>query len=243
MGRDTTIGWTQSTWNPWVGCTRVSPGCAYCYMFREQERYGREPRVVQRTRTTFDAPRRWTTPRRIFTCSWSDWFHADADAWRAEAWAIIRETPWHQYQILTKRPDRIREQLPSDWGDGYPNVWLGVSAENQRMAEKRIPLLLDIPAAVRWISAEPLLGPVDVTRWLRRMLDWVVVGGESGSDRTMQLEWLERIVDDCRDANVPVFVKQDSGPIAGRQGRIADAYWVQQWPTDVPSIVRQDERR
>jgi protein gp37 len=145
-----------ASWNPWYGCTKVSPGCAACYMFREMRQYGRDPEVVTRSKTKFADPLKWKEPRTIFTCSWSDWFHPAADAWRAEAWDIIRRTPQHTYQILTKRPERIIEQLPIDWHGGYPNVWLGVSVESQRY-DFRAALLCTIPARVRFVSAEPLL--------------------------------------------------------------------------------------
>jgi protein gp37 len=164
MAETSAIEWTQATWNPWMGCTRVSPGCAHCYMFKEQRQYGHDPEVVRRSKTKFADPLKWKEPRTIFTCSWSDWFHADADQWRDEAWDIIRRTPHHTYQILTKRPERIAEHLPRDWGhSGYPNVWLGVSVESQRY-DYRAALLCQFPAAVRFISAEPLLAPLHLTR-------------------------------------------------------------------------------
>jgi protein gp37 len=135
-------------------------------MFREQERYKQDPTKVRRTApATFNSPLRWQEPRRIFTCSWSDFFHADADPWRADAWDIIKRTPQHVYQVLTKRPERIADHLPADWGKGYPNVWLGTSVENQRWTT-RIPLLLAVPARVHWISAEPLLGPLNLLPFL-----------------------------------------------------------------------------
>ena len=152
-------------------------------MFREQRRYGRDPTKVTRTKTWSD-PVRWNreaeaagTKFLVFTCSWSDFFIEDADPWRPEAWEVIRRCPNLVYQILTKRPERISEHLPADWGRGYANVWLGVSVENQDWAG-RLDTLLEIPAAVHWVSAEPLLGPVDFTPWLAR-LDWIVVGAES----------------------------------------------------------------
>jgi protein gp37 len=110
-------------------------------------------------------------PKFIFTCSWSDFFITEADAWRAEAWEIIRRTPEFTYLILTKRPDRIARCLPADWGDGYPNVWLGTSAENQKYADQRIPELLKVPAAKRFLSLEPLLGPINLTESVRRFPD------------------------------------------------------------------------
>src|SRR5262249_9121833 len=127
---------TEHSWNPWRGCTKVSPGCAHCYMFPAQERYGLNPREVVRT-TTWRDPLRWQKRAAaeghtalVFTCSWSDWFHEGADAWRDEAWDVVRRCPDLTFQILTKRPELAPERLPADWGDGYPNVWLGVSVEN-----------------------------------------------------------------------------------------------------------------
>ena len=126
-------------------------------MFREQRQYGNDPEIVRRSKTKFREPVSWSQGRLVFTCSWSDWFHPAADAWRAEAWEVIRDTPRHTYQILTKRPELIAERLPPDWGDGYPNVWLGVSVENAAYTW-RADVLRGIPAALRFISAEPLLG-------------------------------------------------------------------------------------
>lgn len=163
MAETTAIEWTQATWNPWVGCRKVSQGCKHCYMFRDQERFGQDPTKVRQTApATFRAPLKWKEPKLIFTCSWSDFFIEEADAWRPEAWKLIRKTPHHTYQILTKRPERILECLPADWGDGYPNVWIGVTVEDQAAADKRIPLLLEVPAVVRFLSCEPLLGAVDL---------------------------------------------------------------------------------
>src|SRR5215472_9745754 len=128
MGGATGIEWTDATWNPWMGCRKVSPACAHCYMFSDQRRYGHDPGVIRRSKTTFDAPLRWPTEEKlVFTCSWSDWFIEDADEWRPEAWEVIRQTPHLTYQILTKRPELIADRLPADWGRGWPNVWLGVS--------------------------------------------------------------------------------------------------------------------
>ena len=157
-------------------------------MYREQKQYGRNPELVVRSKTTFLHPLRWHTAARVFTCSWSDFFHEAADAWRADAWAIIRATPHLTYQILTKRVENIPARLPEDWGAGWPNVWLGVSVENPRW-EERIGILSDIPARIRFVSAEPLLGPVMLHEDHR--VDWVIVGGESGAScRPMDLEWV-----------------------------------------------------
>jgi protein gp37 len=232
MGEITGISWTDHTWNPWHGCLKVSPGCKLCYMYREKKQYGQNPMLVQRSKTKFNEPLKWNSGR-VFTCSWSDFFIEEADAWRPEAWEIIRKTPQLTYQILTKRPERIAAQLPADWGNGYPNVWLGVSVESQEYANERIPILVRTPAAIRFLSAEPLLGEISL-RWAHwddwkphprriesmgpgainhldgaRMLDWVIVGGESGyGARPMFIQWAESLREQCGEAKVAFFMKQ-----------------------------------
>jgi protein gp37 len=223
MARQTAIEWTDATWNPWMGCEKVSPGCAHCYMYREQRQYGQDPSVVRRSKTRFGEPLRWDQPRMVFTCSWSDWFHPGADDWRDEAWAIVRSTPHLTYQILTKRPELIGERLPADWGSGYPNVWLGVSIENSRFTW-RADELREIPAAVRFISAEPLIGSLFEDRGNRRPLelrgvDWVIVGGESGpGSRRLDIRWVEEIAAACDDAAIAFFMKQLGTPLARERG-------------------------
>lgn len=151
-------------------------------------------------------------PKRIFTCSWSDFFHKDADPWRADAWDVIRRTPWHTWLILTKRPERILECLPPDWGQGWSNVWLGVTVENMKSL-KRIETLRRIPARIRFISAEPLLEAVrfpDLSGF-----HWMIIGGDSGFDkagpfryRRCEIEWLECAVQQAKAAGLATFVKQ-----------------------------------
>lgn len=222
MAKQSKIEWTQSTWNPWHGCHKVSAGCKNCYMFRDKARYGDDPNTVVRSKTKFYDPLKWTEPQMIFTCSWSDFFIEEADAWRDEAFEIIAKTPQHTYQILTKRPDRMLDYISrSAYLTNAPldNVWLGVSVEDQKTADERIPLLLQTPAALRWLSVEPLLGPVDLAEWLWMlkgskggtvdMLHWVVVGGESGPGaRPCDISWIRSIMAQCKAADVPVFVKQ-----------------------------------
>ena len=232
MGKKSAIQWTEATWNPFHGCKKVSQGCKFCYMYRDKERYKQDPTKVIRSKANFDAPLKWKEPKLIFTCSWSDWFIEEADAWRPELWEIIKKTPQHTYQILTKRPERIKQCLPLDWVGGYPNVWIGVSVEDQEAAELRIPILSDVPAAIRFLSIEPLIGPVDlfseslkgktwtpalgddIVPMLRDSIDWIIVGGESGNEtgkyqyRECKLEWIYQVVADCRVSSVPVFVKQ-----------------------------------
>ena len=184
MGK-TLIAWTDYSWNPWRGCHKVSQGCKNCYMFREQKRYGNDPNIVVRSITTFKDPLKWKDPAMVFTCSWSDWFIEEADPWRDEAWEIIRQTPHLTYQILTKRPENIRSRLPDDWGDGWDNVWLGVSIEDKDNYARGLNLA-DIPAKIRFISAEPLLGQLDLL-WLvsTGLIHWLIVGGESGPNYRM----------------------------------------------------------
>jgi protein gp37 len=229
--KDTKIGWTNDTWNPWEGCTKISPGCAHCYMYTDLGRKKKLPSVVRRCTTTFNDPLKQMAHRMIFTCSYSDFFHEAADPWRSEAWDIIRRTPQHTYLILTKRPERMAAHLP--WTDRpWPHVWLGVSVENQRYADERVPILLATTAAHRFLSIEPLLGPIDLRQYLSG-IDWVIVGGESGEDfRPMEIAWLEDIVAQCDAAQVPIFVKQDVGPQSGMRGRLSDAVWAHKVRTD-----------
>lgn len=223
MARISAIEWTEATWNPWHGCTKVSPGCAHCYMYREKKRYGQEPAKVVRSKTTFDAPLKWKEPQLIFTCSWSDFFIEEADPWRDEAWEIIRSTPQHAYQILTKRPQRIAANLPQGWP--FENVCLGVSVENPRFYG-RIEMVRKIPAFVRFLSLEPLLAPMPHLPLAG--ISWVIVGGESGPGcRPMKPEWVRDIRDQCARAGVPFFFKQWGGlrkNITGRlfEGRVWD---------------------
>ena len=224
-----------------------------------------------------EQPLHWREPRKVFVNSMSDLFHGHlTDDFIDRVLGVMAAARQHTFQVLTKRPSRMLEYIRGLAGDydrleeaargcGYtlryegiplvrwpiPNIWLGVSVENQPCADERIPVLLETSAAVRWISAEPLLGPVILERlgqhWLgpasQRMgmndgLDWVVVGGESGSGhRPMKIEWLASIVDQCCAANVPVFVKQDSGPLPGKQGRIPDHLWALKQFPKTPGVV------
>lgn len=262
MGNTTAIQWTDHTWNPWHGCTKVSAGCKFCYMYRDKERYGQDPtKVVRASPSTFNSPlrggaKRWHDGARVFTCSWSDWFIEDADPWRNEAWAIIKQRPGLTFQILTKRPERIAEHLPADWGHGYPNVWLGVSVEDQAAADRRCPILTTIPCAVSFLSVEPLLGAVDLRPWLGDIgelgawtgfgarVDWVIVGGESGSRekaRPCDLRWIESIVYQCSESGVQCFVKQ-LGSVTARELHLRDGHGgdPREWPTiGVDINVRQ----
>lgn len=233
MGKNTAIQWAHHTWNPWKGCTKVSPGCKYCYAERNFAQYGLGEFNMNVTKTkTMNAPLGWAARitthedywhgQRIFTCSWSDFFHEAADQWRADAWTVIKDKPEFNYLILTKRPQNVDERLPEDWGDGYPNVWLGISAENQDTFNERIGFLDAIPAAIKFISAEPLIDELDITAALKaRTIDWVIAGGESGVKdkyRPCKIEWLQRIVADCQTHCTLVFVKQLGTTLAKEYG-------------------------
>jgi protein gp37 len=191
MAENSGISWTHNTQNFWVGCDKVSPECAKCYIGRILQRHPDkwpEPwgELYRTSDPLWSEPWKWEADcirnrcaKRIFTCSLSDFFHVKADPWRREAWAIIKRTPHLVWLVLTKRPELIEARLPRDWGDGYSNVWLGVST-GCRQTLNKMDKLRNIPAAVRWVSAEPLLE--DISQEIN--LDgfhWVVVGGESGN--------------------------------------------------------------
>ena len=234
MAQTTGISWTDATWNPWHGCRKISAGCKYCYMFRDKERYGQDPTVVMRSKSNFNDPLKWAMDTeqigflpgkdkepsafvgmKIFTCSWSDFFIQEADEWRADAWNIIRDTPEFTYQILTKRPERIMECLPPDWGRGYENVWLGVSVED-KAALTRIEILSNVPAKLRFISFEPLLEYIIFGDYIDCLIDydWAIIGGESGNEsgkyryRPCDANWIGNIATKLRKYGVTVFVKQ-----------------------------------
>jgi protein gp37 len=273
MAQNSNIEWTYHTWNPIVGCQIVSPGCTNCYAMKMAARIEKmtagnaKPspyagttmpskagavwtgKVALADQSTLLKPLTWKKPRRIFVNSMGDLF-ADgvADAWIDQVFAVMALCPQHVFQVLTKRPKRMRDYLKdrARFFDPYaiirrlvsadiagrnagnsnfeaaikpfdrnplPNVWLGVSVEDQRRANERIPILLETPAAVRWISAEPLLGEIVLNSWIgyqnTPQLDWVVCGGESGPNaRPMHPDWARSLRDQCAAAGVPFFFKQ-----------------------------------
>lgn len=236
----TKIQWVQGsdgsageTWNPIVGCSRISDGCKNCYaetMTKRLEAMGQakyagllnaQGRFNGVTRFDKDAllkPLKRKKPTTYFVNSMSDLFHESIpDEWIDKVFAVMALCPQHTFQILTKRAERMERY--ADFGH-LPNVWLGVSTENQEQADARIPHLLETPAAVLFVSAEPLLGEIDFSRYLRRdrKLDWIICGGESGAGaRPCRVEWIRSVVRQCKSAGVPVFVKQlGSNPIEQR---------------------------
>ena len=257
MGNKTGIQWTDATWNPIRGCSRISEGCRNCYAETVANRFkgpgmpyegliakgGQWNGKIKIVDHLLDQPLRWKKPCRIFVNSMSDLFHENvSDNVIDKIFAIMALAHQHTFQALTKRPKRMMEYMNSshraaairevmmditgeyiEWIDWpLPNVWLGVSVEDQTTAEERIPLLLQTPSTVRWISAEPLLGPINLYKcnaiyadynyeaaWSAGNIDWIVVGGESGPGaRPMKFDWARSLRDQCQAADVPFFFKQ-----------------------------------
>lgn len=231
MSQRSSIEWTDATWNPVRGCTKVSPGCARCYAETFAERFrgvpghpyerGFDPRLVP---GKLAEPLRWVKPRMIFVNSMSDLFHEDVpDDYIAACVDVMAAANWHTYQVLTKRSERLRDLLQTRLRDaaGLPHVWWGVSVENRRHGLPRIEHLRASPARVRFLSIEPLLE--DLRRIDLRGIDWVIVGGESGHGaRPMEEAWVISIRDQCRRAGVPFFFKQWGGVRKSETGRELD---------------------
>lgn len=267
MGETTGIAWSDATWNWVIGCRKVSQGCKFCYAETlVTNRMGRDFKVVRRAApATFDMPLHYdrselaaeirATGRnpRVFSCSLSDFFIEEADAWRHAAWAIIRQTPNLTYQILTKRPERIADNLPVDWGPtGYPNVWLGTSGETIQNIEERRSSLLTVPARVHFLSAEPWLqtnprteihpngDSVEFYGALLGGFDWVILGGESGKNcRPFDIETARLVRDACKVLRIPLFLKQLGGYPDQRtkDKAILDGVRWTEFPDEVDSAV------
>ncbi len=206
----------MAMWNLWHGCARVSPGCANCYVYRSDARYGRDSRLVSKTKS-FDLPLR--TDRRgaykipagetVYTCFTSDFFIEDADAWRGEAWAMMKTRSDLTFLIITKRINRFYQTLPDDWGGGYDNVAVYTTVENQAMADFRLPLLMGAPLRHKGIVCEPLLERLDLSGYLGAWTEGVVAGGESGPEaRVCDYGWVLDIRNQCVAAGVPFTFKQ-----------------------------------
>jgi protein gp37 len=237
MGRNSSISWTDVTWNIAVGCSKVDKDCLYCYMYRDGKRYGYDPREIRRTKTVFNLPLKIKEPSRIFTSSLTDVFHPAIDSFRDEMWEIIRQCPHHTFQVLTKRPERIVECLPDDWGDGWNNVWMGTSIGHQE-AIGRIHQLLEVPASKRFVSFEPLWSKVDMNLDLSDLcsIDWAIIGGESGNEtgmyryRPCSIEWIESLISDLTPTT-SIFVKQ-LGTHLAKEMSLKDRHGgdIDEWP-------------
>ena len=223
MATNSPIEWTDATWNPVTGCSKISPGCKHCYAERMANRLKlmgqanyRNGFEVTLQPQMLELPLRWKTPKRIFVNSMSDLFHADVPlSYIKDVFDVMRRAHWHQFQVLTKRAERIEELNPKlVWA---PNIWMGVSVEDDKYAY-RIAHLRRTAANVKFLSIEPLIGPVGKLNL--RGIDWVIVGGESGPGaRPMDPEWLTGIRDQCLKAGVAFFFKQWGGVQKKKAGR------------------------
>ncbi|HEY3847063.1 MAG TPA: DUF5131 family protein [Acetobacteraceae bacterium] len=240
------INWTDASFAPWLGCARISTACDRCYAAAIDKRAGRDLWAphAERQHTSRDywrQPHRWQaeaartgTTRRVFASHLSDIFDNRApDAWRVEFWQLVRETPDLTWMVLTKRPSLILRMLPSWWGDGPANVWLGCTVEDMAEARRRIPLLLATPAPIHWLSCEPMLERLDLRPWLDR-LHWVVCGGESGPGaRKMSPAWARALRDQCSDADVAFWMKQTGSARAQWPGAVGHGDQLQHLPADL----------
>jgi protein gp37 len=234
MAQTSSIEWTESTWNPVTGCTKISAGCAHCYAERMakrlkamgQRRYRNEFKVTLQP-DVLDTPLHWKRPRMIFVNSMSDLFHEDVPAdYIAKVFAVMQEASHHTFQVLTKRPERALELAPHlPWP---ANVWMGTTVESADYLP-RIRSLVQIPAKIRFLSLEPLLGPMP--KLPLKGIHWVIVGGESGPDaRAMQSKWVFKIRDQCQKSRVPFFFKQWGGVNKSSAGREIDGHLWSEMP-------------
>ena len=227
------------SWNPWHGCRKLSEGCRHCYVYRQggprrqgrpahgEAQHDKDSREVRRT-TAFNLPVRRTRDGRykvppgemVYTCFTSDFLVEEADAWRAEAWEMIRIRSDLRFFFITKRIDRLMQVLPPDWGGGYENLAVGCTVENQAMADYRLPFLLDAPLRHKLVICAPLLGPLDIARYLVPGIEEVSVGGESGNEaRPCNYDWVLSIRRQCVAADIP-FVFHQTGARLVKDGRL-----------------------
>ena len=226
-------GYKGESWNPIIGCSKISPGCADCYAEKMAMRLqhmkstsyyydvllmkainGKDGWAgnTQFIESQLEKPLKWKKPRVVFVCSMGDLFHETVNFQEiVEVMHVISKCPQHIFIILTKRPHMMDEFFTNCAINPYeklPNIWLGVTAENQDQANKRIPVLIQIPAAKKFVSIEPMLGEIDINEWINT-IDWVIVGGESGSNaRPMHPDWIRTIRDQCKESDTPFFFKQ-----------------------------------
>lgn len=248
---DTKIEWAEKVWNPATGCTKVSPGCANCYAEAQTKRYPKTfPNGFKYTEKwkKIDEPRGWKKPAKIFVNSMSDFFHEDADPeFQTACLETMMECPQHTFQILTKRPKAAAEFL-NDWYESFgledtdhptrvvPNIWVGTSVESDEQVG-RIEDLLEVPAQVRFISFEPLIGPfeymfdVELVENACEHIHWAIIGGESGPNhRPCKKEWVMDLIMSLREAEIPIFFKQWGGRYPTEGGDLVDGVQIHEWP-------------
>lgn len=252
MPGKTKIQWTDVTLNPATGCTKISPGCQNCYAERFAERWrGIKGHAFEQGFDLKLHPKRlnipgtWRKPRMVFVNSMSDLFHEKIPTkFIRQTFITMQENQKHTFQVLTKRANLMRLFIKKNapvpamtghiWGKTWTpkNIWLGVSVENQYFAEKRIPLLIETGAHVKFLSIEPMLGPVDLSMWLKD-LSWIIVGGESGPGaRQMDTDWARSIRDQCKEQEVPFFFKQVGGVRKKEAGRLLDGKEYNEMPNN-----------
>lgn len=240
------------SWNPWWGCLKVSEECQHCYARDIAHHYGHEvwgPAATTGRRLFGEEhwaePLRWNRAAKrdghrhsVFCASMADVFevHPELDSERTKLWKLIETTTWLNWLLLTKRPENILAMAPWGWSTWPDNVWIGTSVGLQSRAEERLPYLLEVPAVVRFLSCEPLLGPLDLTPWLSR-LQWVISGGESGPNfRPLNLDWARDLRDQCQVAGVPYYFKQIGGRYHDSGGRLLDSREWTEMPPEVPVL-------
>jgi protein gp37 len=222
VAKNSRIEWTNHTFNPWWGCVKVSPACTHCYAESWAKRVGQNvwgPKAERRFfgEQHWNEPVRWNAEAnktrqraRVFCASMADVFEdrPELDRWRIRLWELVSVTPSLDWVLLTKRPERARITVP--WGNAWPqNVWLGTTAEDQEWANERLPHLMNIAAAIRFVTAEPLLSSLNLSRWLGKGLDWVIAGGETGPRaRPSSPSWFRDLLNQCMVADVPFHFRQ-----------------------------------
>jgi len=204
-------------WNPWHGCKKLSEGCRNCYVYRIDSRHEKNAAEIRKNVTSFDLPitknkngeYKYPSGTLFYTCFTSDFFLEEADIWRDDAWSMMRERSDCRFFFITKRIDRFKKSIPSDWKDGYDNVTIGVTVENNAMASYRLPLFKKLPIKKKIIICEPLLECIDLSKYLSKDFSLVSVGGESGNGvRDCHYEWILKMREMCVEADVPFEFRQ-----------------------------------
>lgn len=236
------VDFVDETWNPWQGCYFVSTGCTNCYMYREKIFYKQDPMNVIRSKDpTFCKPLKMPAGKWVFTCSWSDFFVYEADSWRAQAWEIIRARPDILFIIITKRHQMIAKRLPRDWGDGFPNVVLGFTGENQTCFDARWNVIKHIPARHYLCMHEPAVSGISYPHDFLSLGNraWVIAGGETGPDaRPSHVDWFRSDRSQCQVYGVPFYFKQWGewewwNPSRALVANYSDIY---KWPDNTASL-------
>lgn len=216
-----------ASWNPWHGCTKISPGCENCYVYGMDKLYNRDSALVVKNKS-FDLPVRknkkgdYKIPGGsvVYTCFTSDFFHPDADGFRDDVWAMIKRRNDLCFLIITKRIDRFKDCVPSDWGRGYNNVHISCTVENQDMADYRLPIFLKSKIAVKSITCSPLIENINLTPYLNSSISMVTVGGESGPNaRICKYSWVLNIKNQCAEKNIS-FKYHQTGARLLKDGRV-----------------------